>query len=69
MSEQTIPVVDLRDFQSEQPGRHGQFVETLGEALTDLGFFAVTNHGVDSELIQRCYKHAEDFFSKSNSVS
>ncbi len=68
MSEQTIPVVDLSDFQSASSERHTQFVQTLGDALTDLGFFAVTNHGIDSNLIQRCYDHAEAFFSQTDAT-
>ena len=68
MSEQTIPVVDLSDFQNSDPEKHTQFVKTLGDALMDLGFFAVTNHGIDSDLIERCYQHAQDFFSKSDAI-
>ncbi|MBT6431954.1 MAG: isopenicillin N synthase family oxygenase [Deltaproteobacteria bacterium] len=65
MSEQTIPVVNLSHFHGGSSEQQQQFVQTLGDALMDLGFFAVTNHGVDSTLIERCYKHAELFFSKS----
>ena len=68
MSEQTIPVVNLDDFQSTDADKHTEFVKTLGDALMDLGFFAVTNHGIDSALIERCYQHAQDFFSKPDNV-
>ena len=68
MSEQTIPVVNLDDFQSTDSDKHTEFVKTLGDALMDLGFFAVTNHGIDSALIERCYQHAQDFFSKPDTV-
>ncbi|MEC9465170.1 MAG: 2-oxoglutarate and iron-dependent oxygenase domain-containing protein, partial [Myxococcota bacterium] len=63
MTEQTIPVIDLNDFTSGQEADRKRFVKTLGEALVDLGFFAVTNHGVDPTLIKRAYSLSESFFS------
>lgn len=67
---QTIPVLDLRDFQvGDQTGDHCQaFVTQLGNALEDSGFFAVTHHGVDSTLIQSAYTLAEAFFTLPEAV-
>ena len=64
MSEQSIPVVNLNDFQNGTPEQQKQFIQTLGDALMNLGFFAVTNHGVNADLIESCYHHAQSFFSK-----
>ena len=63
MSAQTIPVIDLRDFTSGSPTTQNQFVDTLGSALTDIGFFALSNHGVDMGLIDRAYGVAKNFFA------
>ena len=63
MTEQTIPVIDLSDFRSGNPDDRQRFITTLGEALVDLGFFAVTNHGIDHALIERAYSLSENFFS------
>ena len=60
--EQTIPVANLDDFVSGDPKRRDAFVETVGSALEDIGFFAVINHGVESALIKRAYDTARDFF-------
>ena len=59
---QTIPVVDLNDFRSGDVARRQKFVTTLGDALVDIGFFAVENHGVPMELIESSYRLAKDYF-------
>jgi len=61
----TIPVLDLQDFQT---GRRDRFVEQVGQALESIGFFALVNHGVDEDLIQRAYQAAADFFQLPESV-
>ena len=55
-TEQSIPVVNLQDFLSADPAKRENFVKVLGDALTDLGFFAVTHHGVDSTLIKQALR-------------
>jgi isopenicillin N synthase-like dioxygenase len=61
MALQNIPVVDLRDWASGGAARQG-FVRTVGQALSDTGFFAVRNHGVTDELMARAYEMARAFF-------
>lgn len=63
MSEQTIPVADLRDYMQGGQSRQ-RFVQTIGEALVDIGFFALSGHGIDDRLITQCYALAEDFFMR-----
>ncbi|MEO1392525.1 MAG: 2-oxoglutarate and iron-dependent oxygenase domain-containing protein [Cyanobacteria bacterium J06634_5] len=68
---QTIPVLDLQDFlagKSDGPGQEGQqtaagFVEAFGKALSEIGFFALVNHGVEQRLIDAAYGSAEAFFA------
>lgn len=62
MSEQTIPVVDLERYKSGTATDRDHFVRALGDALADIGFFAVENHGVDQELIREAYRVAEALF-------
>ncbi|MDX2242823.1 MAG: 2-oxoglutarate and iron-dependent oxygenase domain-containing protein [Leptolyngbyaceae cyanobacterium bins.302] len=64
---QTIPVLDLRAFQSDATDRQ-RFVAELGHALEDIGFFAVVNHGVESELIQAAYQVAQQFFELPEAI-
>lgn len=60
---QTIPVVSLRDFQEGGTRSRSQFVDTVGDALVDVGFFALTDHGIDAALIARAYDQAKAFFA------
>ncbi len=63
---QTIPVLDLRDFYAGD--RRQTFVNQLGSALEDTGFFALTHHGVDTDLIQAAYAATEAFFTLPEAV-
>ena len=59
--DQTIPVASLADYRAGGE-RQARFVRTVGDALVDIGFFALTDHGVDMILIERAYEQAEAFF-------
>jgi isopenicillin N synthase-like dioxygenase len=64
---QTIPVLSLPDFLGAPPARH-RFVEQLGQALEAIGFFALTDHGIDAELIQSAYQTAAAVFALPEEV-
>jgi len=61
MTAQTIPTLDLQDFVSGQAP--DAFVAAMGDALSELGFFALTNHGVEQKIINAAYGAAEAFFA------
>ncbi|UBF25539.1 isopenicillin N synthase family oxygenase [Kovacikia minuta CCNUW1] len=61
MPTQTIPVLNLQDFRADASHRKA-FIAQLGGALEDIGFFAVTNHDVDPQLIRTAYRLAQEFF-------
>ena len=63
MITQSIPVVDLRDWRAGSTIQRQAFAQTLGSALQELGFFALSHHGVDANLIQQAYQEAERFFA------
>jgi len=58
-----IPVVNLADFLSGDPQLKQKFVNDLGKAYEDVGFVAVTNHGIPEELIADLYKYVQQFFA------
>lgn len=58
MSNQSIPTLDLTDFERDPSA----FAAQVGGALHDLGFFALENHGVDQSLIRAAYDAVEQFF-------
>lgn len=53
--EQTIPVVNLQDYVSDDDQARAAFVKTLGEGLKEFGFVAVEGHGVPISLLERNY--------------
>lgn len=62
MQQSSIPVVDLEDLRAGGE-RRARFVETMGRALVDIGFFAVKNHEISREDIAAAYEEARAFFS------
>jgi isopenicillin N synthase-like dioxygenase len=62
-TEQTIPVVDLRDFTHGDADKRARFVQTFGGALEEFGFVAVEGHGVPDELLKANYALFKDFFA------
>jgi isopenicillin N synthase-like dioxygenase len=63
---QTIPVASLKDF-AAGGARRQAFVKTVGDALIDIGFFALEDHGVDMGVINKSYALAEELFLKPTS--
>lgn len=59
-----IPVVDMRDFYNED--NKDQFYDTLYQAMTKVGFFAVRHTGVDRKVIQQAYDQAIAFFKQDS---
>ena len=66
MSDGSIPIVDLRDFFSES--RKKSFIEGVGSALENIGFFALKNHMIGEDFLDKMYLSADSFFSLSNSA-
>jgi isopenicillin N synthase-like dioxygenase len=60
MSVESIPVVDLS--LARHPATREAFTRSLGEALEQFGFVAVTQHGIDDSLLQRAYATSEALF-------
>ena len=63
MEKSTIPVLDLNDFLSNDINKKNNFIKKLGDSLKDIGFFSLSNHGVDPKIIDDCYKVTKDFFN------
>ncbi len=59
-----IPTVDALKLGSDLPG----FSAALGQAWTDTGFVAVTNHGIETTVIDGCINAARDFFGQPDAV-
>ena len=66
--EQTIPVVDLRDYTEGDAPTRDAFVQKFGDALKEFGFVAVEGHGVSRDLIYGAYGAFQDFFALEDDV-
>ena len=57
-----LPTLDLSLLDGTAAQRQG-FLEDLRHAARDVGFFYLTGHGIDSELLQQVQDHARRFFA------
>lgn len=56
-----IPVLDLAALRSGDPGAAEALAATLRIALEDVGFYFVTGHGIDWDLVQQMFAAARRF--------
>ena len=47
-----IPVIDLKDFMADRPGALAVTGRAIHDALTQVGFFVITGHGVPDSLMR-----------------
>ncbi|PWA99916.1 isopenicillin N synthase [Artemisia annua] len=57
-----VPTIDLQAFFSGEPHAISNAVRLVNDACKDHGFFQVSNHGVDSNLIDKAIKIMDVFF-------
>lgn len=65
MSDASIPVLDLNDYLSESIERKQKFIDGVGHSLSQIGFFALTNHGLSNKLLESAYTQSKQLFSLS----
>ena len=58
---QTIPVIDIADFIAGRPGALEAAAREVHDALTSVGFFILTGHGVPQPLIAQIFAEARRF--------
>lgn len=57
--EREVRVIDLSDFEQ----RKDDIADQLWSAATDIGFFQVSNHGIDLDQIKNAFEMTENFFN------
>jgi len=62
----TIPVVDMQDFYN--PEKKQDFINKVSDALHTIGFFAVVNTGVDTEVLMQAYTASQEFFTNEQEL-
>ena len=66
MIDGSIPIVNLEDFFTEKKKK--DFIEEVGSALENIGFFAVKNHNITEDLLNNVYISSTNFFNLSEDV-
>ncbi len=56
-----LPVLDLEPYLQDVPGAREQLAADLHDALTQVGFFFIVNHGIPQDLIDRVFNQAARF--------
>ena len=57
-----VPVIDIAPFLSGSATGRAQVARALGSAAEQIGFFAITGHGVPNATMDRLYATAHAFF-------
>ena len=56
-----LPVLDLEPYLRDDPGACAQLAVDVHDALTQVGFFFIVNHGIPQDLIDRVFHEAARF--------
>ena len=64
----TIPTVDYRLALSNSEEERHRFVQDVGDALKEIGFFALSHHGIPRELVNETYAQCDAFFDLDEST-
>lgn len=58
----SVPVIDLAPFLAGDASAKARVAAEVGRAAEEIGFFAITGHGVPRETMDRLYETAHAFF-------
>lgn len=68
MSAESVPVIDIAPFLSGDPAGKKAVAEAVAAACTEIGFFAITGHGVKQDLVEDLREAAHTFFEQSEDI-
>lgn len=60
---EAIPSLNLQDFIQGNPHDKLKFVENLGKAFNDIGFVAISGHGLTDSITENLYQVIQSFFA------
>jgi isopenicillin N synthase-like dioxygenase len=65
---QRVPLIDLEPLLGGAPAGLARVAAEIGAAARDIGFFAVTNHGVPAAAVDALFGAAQTFFALPEAV-
>ena len=63
-----LPVIDIGALRAGDEKAIRRAADEMGGAAREVGFFYITNHGIDHAMIERAYAAAEEFFALPEDV-
>lgn len=67
LDEATLPVIDISGLYSGDPAAKAEVASALGHAARTSGFFYITEHGIDPDLIDAIFAASRAFHEKPRS--
>ncbi|GAB4182264.1 MAG: 2-oxoglutarate and iron-dependent oxygenase domain-containing protein [Wenzhouxiangellaceae bacterium] len=64
----TIPVFDLRDYETVGDSLQAEFVQAVGDGYQKYGFVGFTHHDVDETIVSQAYCAFRDFFALPDEI-
>ena len=61
-----LDVIDYTDYVSTDTKKQQSFIHRVGTALTSTGFFALKNHPIPNQLIEKAYAQTRQLFRLTN---
>ncbi len=62
MTNATVPLIDIAPFLEGSPAGRRKVARAVADACEDIGFFAITGHGVSPDVINRLRRLSHEFF-------
>jgi isopenicillin N synthase-like dioxygenase len=59
----TIPVIDISPFRSDDDKARNQVADRIAQACTEIGFLIISGHGIPSSTIRRMVDVSKEFFA------
>jgi len=63
-----IPVIDLGPYLAGETGALDHAAVELRQALTEIGFYTIVNHGVPRALVKEVYRQVARFYIEPNAL-
>lgn len=63
-----LPIIDISALRSNDPQAQKAVAEQMRRACETRGFFYVTGHGIDPQLIEQVFVNSQDFFGQNMQV-
>ncbi|WP_375503123.1 isopenicillin N synthase family dioxygenase [uncultured Jatrophihabitans sp.] len=59
-----VPVIDIGGLSSDDPDKRAAVADAIGASCREIGFFQITGHGIDPQLIDAMYSVSRAFFDQ-----